>query len=113
MRKLLLLLFIVVLGGCSSDQNTAPDAATIEGYVTATEGGRYLIVSNAPIHLNDGNPQFVDALWVSTEEHVEVGDYVKVWATNILTSYPGQTSADKLEIISQNVTSNLSINEVD
>ncbi|MFJ7953626.1 DUF3221 domain-containing protein [Lysinibacillus sp. NPDC096418] len=116
MKKLVLLgLMILILAGCSTtlkDNATALNTPTIEGYITAAELGRYLVVSNEPIHLNDSHPQFVDALWVTTKEVLEVGDYVKVWAGAILTSYPGQAGADKIEIIPQNVNTILSTKEI-
>lgn len=108
-------MLILILAGCGTtekDNGTALNTATIEGYITAAEPGRYLVVSNEPIHLNESHPQFVDALWVSTKEVLEVGDYVKVWAGAILTSYPGQTGADKIEVIPQNVNTTLSTKEV-
>lgn len=114
-RILLFLLFTFILTGCGTvtkDKGSEPDQPAIEGYVTATETGRYLVVSNEPFYLNESNPQFVDALWVSTEEHLEIGDYVKVWADAIATSYPGQTGADRLEIISKSFGSVLTVKEV-
>ena len=116
LKKLILLcMFILTLAGCdttSQDNGTALDTATIEGYITAAKPGRYLVVSNEPIHLNESHPQFVDALWVSTKEVLEVGDYVKVWAGAVLTSYPGQTSTDMIEVKPQNVNTTLSTKEV-
>lgn len=114
-RLLLFLLFTFILTGCGAvTKNTGNEAdqPAIEGYVTATETGRYLVVSNEPFYLNESNPQFVDALWVSTKERLEVGDYVRVWADAIATSYPGQTGADRLEIIPKNLHSTLTVKEV-
>lgn len=116
MKKLVLLcIVILILVGCGTaqkDNGTTLDTATIEGYITAADSGRYLVVSNEPIHLNESHPQFVEALWVSTKEVLEVGDYVKVWAGAILTSYPGQTSADKIKVVPPNVNTTLSTKEV-
>ncbi|MGE7109994.1 DUF3221 domain-containing protein [Lysinibacillus sp. NPDC047702] len=84
----------------------------MEGYVTAAEDGRYLVVSNVPVYLHKFNPQFVNALWVSTTKKLTIGDYVKVWAEAINESYPGQTGTDKIEIVPLNLNSTLSTNEV-
>jgi hypothetical protein len=115
MRQLFLFsLFIMLLSGCGlifkGESSMAGPA--IEGYVTVAETGRYLVVRNKPVHLNEANPQFVEAIWVSTDELLEIGDYVKVWADAINESYPGQTSADHLKILSKNFKSTLSIKEV-
>lgn len=106
------MLFSAGCGTTVKDNGTVLNTATIEGYITAAASGRYLVVSNEPIHLNEANPQFVNAIWVSTKEVLEVGDYVQVWASTILTSYPGQTSADMIEVIPKNVNSTLSTKEI-
>lgn len=108
-------MFILILAGCGTtlqDNGTALSTATIEGHITAIESGRYLVVSNEPIYLNDTNPQFVNAIWVSTKKVLEVGDYVKVWAGAVLTSYPGQTSTEMIEIIPQSVNAILSTKDI-
>ncbi|WP_369436221.1 DUF3221 domain-containing protein [Lysinibacillus fusiformis] len=116
MKKLVFLCIVMLFSaGCGTtvkDKSTVLNTATIEGYITAAASGRYLVVSNEPIHLNESQPQFVNALWVSTKEVFEVDDYVKVWASTILTSYPGQTSADMIEVIPKNFNSSLSTKEV-
>lgn len=116
MKKIILVcMVILILASCDTATNDIKNklnSATIEGYITAAEDGRYLVVSNEPIYLNHSNPQYVNALWVSTTKKLAIGDYVKVWAEAVNESYPGQTGTDKIEIIPSNLNSTLSINEV-
>lgn len=116
LRKIILVCMVVlILASCSTatnDNKNKLNSATIEGYITAAEDGRYLVVSNEPVYLHKFNPQFVNALWVSTTKNLAIGDYVKVWAEAINESYPGQTGTDKIEIVPPNLNSTLSTNEV-
>ncbi|MGG2110772.1 DUF3221 domain-containing protein [Lysinibacillus pakistanensis] len=115
MKKIILVcMIILILASCGTANGTKNkrSSATMEGYITAAEDGRYLVVSNEPVYLNNSNPQFVNALWVSTTKKLAVGDYVKVWAGAINESYPGQTSTDKIQIVPSNLNSTLSTNEV-
>ncbi|TBV88401.1 DUF3221 domain-containing protein [Lysinibacillus sp. OL1] len=107
-------LVLLVLVGCGTpkDHVNNKEAATIEGYVTATQESRFLVVSNEPVPSNDSNTQFVDALWVTTTKTLEIGDYVKVWADTIDESYPGQTNTEKIEVLPSTVKSTLSPKDI-
>ncbi|KOS60151.1 DUF3221 domain-containing protein [Lysinibacillus agricola] len=72
------------------------DKPTIIGEIIQIEGGRFLVESKTE-KLADERP---DAIWFSTDkiESLKVGQNVSVWTTAIDESYPGQASAEKIEI---------------
>ncbi|MFC7686822.1 DUF3221 domain-containing protein [Ureibacillus sp. GCM10028918] len=69
---------------------------SITGEIVNIENGRFLVESTTK-KLPDGSP---DAIWFSTDDikSLKVGQNVSVWTSAIDTSYPGQASADKVEI---------------
>jgi hypothetical protein len=70
---------------------------TITGKIVKIENGRFLVESTTKF-LPDGRP---DAIWFSTDDikPLKLGQEVSVWTMGVDQSYPGQASADKIEII--------------
>lgn len=101
-------------GAATEDkQGEALEMLQLEGYVTKVEEpGRYVIAHHESRNVSPGNEQYVDLLIVHSEEQLEVGDYVKVWYDIVLTSYPGQTTAKKLEVIEPTAKSTLAAKQI-
>lgn len=74
-------------------------APAITGEITEIKDGRFLVISESK-KLSDVQSE---AIWFSTDEldTLEVGQMVSVWTTLIEESYPGQASAEKIEIIEE------------
>lgn len=113
MKKLSLILSLILLSigllGCqqsgkeeklnndiSKSNEEITNKPAIIGEIVKIEDGRFLVESTTG-KLPDGRP---DAIWFSTDdiELLKVGQVVSVWTTAINESYPGQASADKIEI---------------
>jgi|GEM_PF-933777 len=80
-------------------QNTEPG---IIGYVMKKEDGRILVVDSSPKDFSDsgGVAEFYDAIWFSgAPEDIEVGEKVKVWFGEVRESYPAQSSAKRIEVV--------------
>ncbi|NMO95161.1 YobA family protein [Paenibacillus lemnae] len=74
----------------------------IEGYVVQKEDGRFLVVSSEAQNFSarGGTEEFYDAIWFrGMSEQVSLGEKVQVWYSHVLESYPGQSSAEKLNML--------------
>lgn len=106
----ILVLFLTqLLLGCSSnnisdDEKKAPSGeAGIIGYVMQKDNERILVISQAAQDFSStgGVKEYYDAIWFSNApKDVEVGDKVKVWYDIVAESYPGQSEAKHIEVIS-------------
>ncbi|MGO4890630.1 DUF3221 domain-containing protein [Anaerobacillus sp. MEB173] len=113
MKKLSLILSLILLSiglmGCqqsskevefkndiSKSKEEITNKPAITGEIVKIERGRFLVESTTE-KLPDGRP---DAIWFSTADidSLKVGQIVSVWTNAINESYPGQASADKIEI---------------
>ncbi len=108
MKKIIISVFILALSvfpsGCSTgDVQQPPDGtAGIEGYVTAVEGGRILVVSSEAQDFSStgGVDEFYNAIWFSNApDSIKAGDFVKVWFDAVAESYPGQSEAIHVEVV--------------
>ena len=105
LKRLLLLMALIGLSSCSHPEKTTKEdysSASISGYVTALQEGRFLVVDHQPRYQNDGDEYF-DAIWFSSEESegVEIGDYMYVWYGVSFLSYPGHAGATKFVVEEQ------------
>lgn len=92
---MLVILLSIGLLGCQQSDKEAYLA--IIGEIVKIEDGIFLVESTTE-KISDGRP---DAIWFSTDDikPLKVGQIVSVWTKNpILQSYPGQASADEIEI---------------
>ncbi|MCD8509923.1 MAG: YobA family protein [Bacillus sp. (in: Bacteria)] len=76
----------------------------IVGYVTEIDelGERILVVASEAkdYSATGGDPEFYDAIWFSgAPGGVEVGSQAKVWFDEVMTSYPGQSTAKELQVV--------------
>jgi hypothetical protein len=75
----------------------------IIGYVMNEENTGILVVSQVvqDFSATGGVEEFYNAIWFSNApQDVEIGDKVKVWYDEVLESYPGQSEAKHVEVIS-------------
>jgi hypothetical protein len=100
MKKFLIIqlaLLLFWLAGCTSHSEPG-----IEGYVVKKEQGRILVVDSNPEDYSStgGLAEFYNAIWFSSAPgKVNVGDKVQVWYDVVAESYPGQSEAEKVEIL--------------
>lgn len=109
-RHVFLIVFLCIFSfvGCSADQPrgvpSAPDAEPgMTGYVMAKDNGRILVVDPVAqdFSATGGVNEFYDAIWFSNiPDEIKEGDQVKVWFDAVAESYPGQSEAVKIEVIS-------------
>jgi hypothetical protein len=96
---ILLVIFInISLLGCTIR------APGIEGYITDIKDGKILVVDsiNKDFSSTGGLEEFYNAIWFSNApKGVKVGQKVQVWFDLVLTSYPGQSDAKKVVILSR------------
>ena len=124
----LVLLLTLSLLGCNSNtiiapekkspnvlEKKAPDVeAGIIGYIMKIEDARFLVVSQVmqDFSSTDGVKEYYDAIWFSNDpKDVEVGDKVKVWYDEVLTSYTGQSEAKHIEVISSQKPNDANLTE--
>ena len=94
------ILLSIGLWGCQQSEKEGSKTLTNEpeiiGEIVKIEDGRFLVESKTE-KLSDGSP---DAIWFSANDiaSLKVGQIVSVWKTAIDQSYPGQASADKIEV---------------
>jgi hypothetical protein len=116
-----ILVFILMLSliGCSQnsiiDEKKAPSVDPgIVGYIMKIENARFLVVSQVVQDFSStgGVKEYYDAIWFSNDpKDVEVGDKVNVWYDEVLTSYPGQSEAKHLEVISSQKSDGANLTE--
>lgn len=103
MFGLLALALAIMLSGCGG-----PGAAGggeppgMEGYVVKKDNGRILVVDPVPQDFseNGGMPEFYNAIWFSgAPAHAEVGRKVQVWFDAVAESYPGQSTAKRVNVL--------------
>lgn len=106
---ILVLLLTLSLLGCNSnnirdDEKKAPSVDPgIIGYVMQKDNKRILVISQRAQDFSStgGVNEYYDAIWFSNAPNaVEVGDKVKVWYDIVAESYPGQSEAKHIEVIS-------------
>lgn len=103
---------MTVLLGCGrdaakSDDNNANKSRTdnqpgIEGYVMAKQNGRILVVESTSrdYSATGGVSDFHNAIWFSNApDDVDIGHNVQVWFDMVAESYPGQSSAERVELL--------------
>lgn len=112
----LMIISILLLLGCNRSNlnvgneklKTPSTEAGIIGYVIKIENERILVVSQEVKDFSStgGVKEYYDAIWFSkTPKGINIGDKVKVWYNEVLQSYPGQSEAVHLEVVSsQNPT---------
>jgi hypothetical protein len=86
----------------NSTQNRDP---RMEGYVVKEEDGRILVVDPLPKDFSSsgGVKEFYDAIWFSdAPPDVQIGHKVRVWFDMVEESYPGQSRAIKVLILTDN-----------
>lgn len=107
MKKLFVIIILMIACGCSPSESTLEStetdysSATISGYVTAIQDGKFLVVDNRPQYIEEGEKEHFDAIWFSSKEkveRVEIGDYVHAWGSAEFLSYPKQTEVTKIVI---------------
>lgn len=113
MKKLLLILFLsnLWLIGCTTHKEPG-----IEGYVVKKGDGRILVVASAPKDFSStgGLAEFYNAIWFSNAPgKVKVGDKVQVWFDVVAESYPGQSEAEKVEILPEKKPKNADLTEAE
>lgn len=132
MRSVLLTLISLFLSlsllGCSSStsksgsrtdsvQPTTKDTAPgMEGYVVDQRDGGILVVDNVPKNYGatGGVEEFYNAIWFSyAQKDVSIGQKVQVWFNEVLESYPGQSTAEKLRILSTPKPTEANMNEAE
>jgi len=121
MRNLILYLIVLmlfILVGCSNDSgNNYVGEPGITGYVMDKEGKEILVVSTEAkdYSKNGGNKEFYDAVWASkSPNNVEEGEQVKIWFENgVATSYPGQASVGKLEVMPSSIPEGVTISDTE
>lgn len=105
----IILLFAIILTGCQivdadgSNEKTTQGDPGMEGYVVAIENGRMLVVTPQPddFSATEGINEHFDAAWFADiPDTVKVGHEVHVWYEYMLESHPGQSSAEKVVIVS-------------
>lgn len=112
-KRLTMLFFLsLLLVGCgtSNDKNIDDnhtsgangDEPGMIGYVVDKDHGRILVVDSEPQDFSStgGVSEYYNAIYFSNvPEEVEIGDKVKVWFDIVAESYPGQSSATKIEVL--------------
>jgi hypothetical protein len=79
---------------------SANDEPGITGYVMAVEGERILVVATEAQDFSDtgGVNEFYDAImFANVPEDIRIGDKVHVWYDEVAESYPGQSTAKRIE----------------
>ncbi|QKS72644.1 DUF3221 domain-containing protein [Paenalkalicoccus suaedae] len=106
MKYLLMLIGLIVLVGCTNDNdstnNTSIEEPYESGYITAQDGDRLLFVSSEAQDFSDtgGIEEFYSAIWFTPDDQdVQVGDFIHVSFSVVETSYPGQGTLDQLEVV--------------
>ncbi len=107
MKRIYQLLIIVALlafaVGC--EENVTEKEPGIVGYVMNKSDQGILVVSTEAQDFSEtgGVSEFYDAIWFSGEAEdigkISVGDKVKVWYDVVMESYPGQSTAERIEVI--------------
>lgn len=75
---------------------------SMTGYVVKREEDRILVISSEKedFSATGGIAEYYEAIWFSdAPQGVKVGEKVEVWYEYVLTSYPGQSTAEKITII--------------
>lgn len=75
---------------------------SMTGYVVKREEDRILVISSEKQNFSatGGIAEYYEAIWFSdAPQGVKVGEKVEVWYEYVLTSYPGQSTAEKITII--------------
>lgn len=101
-------------GDGTAVHNAAPPG--MEGYVTAIDGGRMLVVDPVPKDFSStgGVSEFYEAIWFSGKpDHVEVGQKVQVWFDIVAESYPGQSAALKVRVMTSPKPQNADLSEAE
>ena len=100
-----MLLITTALLGCNQsvvEDSSPSDEPGIIGYVMDKEGGRILVVNSVAQDFSEtgGISEYYDAIWfANAPEDIQVGEKVKVWYDIVMDSYPAQSEAIHLEII--------------
>jgi hypothetical protein len=113
MKKLLVVLFLSSLWLVACTTHKDPG---MEGYVVKKENGRILVVASKPKDFSStgGLAEFYNAIWFSNApEKVKVGDKVKVWFDIVAESYPGQSQAEKVQILPETKPKNADLSEAE
>ncbi|MCD8511361.1 MAG: YobA family protein [Bacillus sp. (in: Bacteria)] len=114
-RLLILLLLIVTMVACNNSEITTEDLdadshGVQEGYIMEKTDSRILVVSDISkeqaVELTEDDllgpsPPAGNAVWYAVEEieAYEIGQLVRVQSSYMLESYPGQSTAEKVQII--------------
>jgi hypothetical protein len=75
---------------------------TIIGYVMNKQNERILVVNPDAVDFSStgGIDEYYDAVWLSNApENINVGEKVKVWFSDVMDSYPAQSSIESIEVI--------------
>jgi Protein of unknown function (DUF3221) len=113
MKKLLVVLFLSSLWLVACTTHKDPG---MEGYVVKIENGRILVVASKPKDFSStgGLAEFYNAIWFSNApEKVKVGDKVQVWFDVVAESYPGQSEAEKVEILAEKKPRNANLTKAE
>lgn len=104
----LVLCLALSLLGCNSSKVIIDDKKTpnvepgMIGYVMNKENTRILVVSQVVQDFSStgGVKEFYNAIWFSkASKEIQIGDKVKVWFDEVLESYPGQSEAKHIEVV--------------
>lgn len=85
--------------GSGATQETPPG---MEGYVVAKDNGRVLVVDPVPQNFSEtgGVEEFYNAIWFAgAPAHAGIGHRVQVWFDAVAESYPGQSTATKMNVL--------------
>ncbi len=107
---LLVLIFNISLSGCTYNE------PGIEGYITDLKDGKILVVDSISKDYSStgGEKNSHSAIWFSNApKEAKIGQKVQVWFDLVLDSYPGQSEAKKVVILSSEkpISANLSEDE--
>lgn len=108
-------LLITTVIGCENKKMPSTEPG-IAGYVTKQEEGRILVVASEPqdFSATGGIDEFYNAIWFkNVETDVQIGDQVKVWFEFVMESYPGQSEATHIEVISADTPDNAMLTEAE
>ncbi|GLC88086.1 hypothetical protein LYSBPC_12130 [Lysinibacillus piscis] len=105
-----------MMGGCATVEKTTEldySTATNSGYVTAIHDIELLVVDDTPKYIEGRDAAFFNACWFSSQEKVDIGDYVHVFGGDAeLLSYPCRTNAVKIIFEEKNKNTTLTTKEV-